>query len=234
MVNIAICDDDESFRQSLNITLTKCLPSSLSITQYADGVELLRYMEQRQGLIDLVLLDIRMPQIDGLQTARRIREIDAGIVIILITNYKEYVFDGYDVQAFHFLTKPLDETRLLPIISSAIKLIEQNRVDFLAVNMQSECAYVPLREILYIESNSRKLSIHTVNEMLVYYEKLSILADRLASKGFCLIHRCYLVNLDAVRHVDKQGLWVSLRDGRKLDVSRRRLHGLLHAMLGGL
>lgn len=232
MVHIAICDDDEGFRQSLSDTINTHLTSAFIIFQFSDGAELLRCLEQRQRVFDLILLDIRMPQMDGLKTARRIREMDKGTVIIFITNYGECVYDGYDVQAFHFFTKPLDESRFLPILSCAVKRVEEIRTEYLVINKQSECVYIPLREILYIESQSRMLNIHTDHETLEYYEKLEVLSDRLIPKGFCRIHRCYLVNMDAVRYVDKHGLWVRLRNGRKLDVSRRRLSGLLCAMQG--
>ena len=127
MLKIAICDDEQPIREYLKRLVEKCTEGEIRL--FADGGELLA----DPTAFDLILLDISLnreqnaAEPDGMETARKIRE-RSDALIIFVTALREYVFEGYDVGAFHYLLKPIDEQKFTEVMDRAICQIRSKKI----------------------------------------------------------------------------------------------------------
>ena len=113
-MRIAICDDDIRICELFRSIVQRLYPKAV-VSLYTDAGRLLR----EEKLPDILLLDIKMPGISGMEAARRLRENGWKGILIFITGNEEYVFDAFDVKAFHFLVKPIHAKRLEEVVRNA-------------------------------------------------------------------------------------------------------------------
>lgn len=210
MLQIAICDDDEQMRRTLEKLTLGCIEAE--IHQFAEGEALLKSKID----FDMVLMDVCMEEsggqgLNGIETARRFRE-KSDAVIIFISALKEYVFEAYDVEAFHYLLKPVDESKLREVLEkAAAKVNEQRGMEPLTIKMNGVCKRVPIEDIYYAENDRRKIILHTRNGNDSFYGKMEDLERRLGSRFF-RSHRGYLVHLEEVESYDHTNIF--LKNGR--------------------
>ena len=142
---------------------------------------------------DIVLLDVAMDGMDGMETAKKLREL-SDMLLIFVTGIKEQVFQAFDVGAFHYLLKPVEKEKLLSVMERAIAEVEKakNRQRYMLIKVSDGYRRLNLSEILYAESDGRKVILHTRQEKLEFYEKMEELEKRLG-EGFYRCHRSYLV-----------------------------------------
>ena len=163
MLKIAICDDEQPIREYLKRLVEKCTEGEIRL--FADGGELLA----DPTAFDLILLDISLnreqnaAEPDGMETARKIRE-RSDALIIFVTALREYVFEGYDVGAFHYLLKPIDEQKFTEVMDRAICQIRSKKnVEPLVIKVGGNYVRIPVDDILYAENQARKIMLHTKN-----------------------------------------------------------------------
>ena len=126
MLKIAICDDEQPIMEYMKNLTEKC--TEAQVDMFADGEELL----SDQTECDIILLDIFLNQnhdtsmLNGMDVAKKIRE-KSDAIIIFVTALKEYVFEGYDVGAFHYLLKPVDEQKFMEVMDKAISQIQREK-----------------------------------------------------------------------------------------------------------
>ena len=178
------------------------------------------------GDYDILLLDIEMDGMSGIELAKKVREHSETSVIIFITGYTDYIAEGYDVQALHYLIKPVDRTKLFSVLDKALKLIAKNE-RAIPIEQGGETLYVPLREIRYIEVSGNYVTVHaktalTVKKTLGELEKL--LDDRFARTG-----RSFIVNLNYIRRITKTDVF--LADGETVPLSRGMYDSLNRALI---
>lgn len=220
MLLLAVCDDapiecTDIARQIE--TLLEQLHVDFIIKRFFNGEELLQSNES----FDIIFLDIKMPKISGMVLARKIREQGKQSLIIFITSAKEYVFEAYDVEAFQYLIKPVQNEKLENVLEKSIKKIQANaNIDFLIISVDRQTKKVFLKDILYIESLSRIAKIHCRTGILETYEQIGILEEKLADKSFFRCHKCFLVNLDYVDTFNKTE--ICLENGEKIMLAKRR------------
>ena len=192
MIDIAICDDEAVIREQLQQFVKKRIPDS-HIEAYAAGEELLAANKS----FELVFLDIQMEGLSGMETARALRGKNKDTVIIFVTGSKEYVFEAFDVSAFHYLLKPLGEEKLDEVLERAFEEVTRRKIQpikQLLIQTRSRKYNLDQNAIFYLESRGKKVEIHTPGETIEAYASISKLEEQLGN-NFYRCHRGYLVNL---------------------------------------
>lgn len=229
MLLLAVCDDipiecADIAKQIENIL--KQFSIDFIVKRFFSGQELLHSKES----FDMIFLDIKMPEINGMDLAKKIREQGKQSLIIFITSAREYVFEAFDVEAFQYLVKPIQNEKLKNILEKAIKRIQADtKIDFLIISADRQTKKVFLKDILYIESVGRIARIHCRDGILETYEQIGILEDKLSEKNFFRCHKCFLINLDYVDAFHKTE--ISLDNGEKILLAKRRYEDFQKAIL---
>ena len=202
-MRIAICDDEKNIRELIGSKVTAQYPEA-EIIFYQSGEEVLLSDKH----IDILFLDIQMPGRNGVETARELRKKGNKVILIFVTAVEEYVFQAFDVGAFHYIVKPFDDAKFAAVLQRAVdeanskctkvKALEER---YVMINNRGVHTKVMLDEIVYAEVFNRKIVIHKMNETIEYYGKLSDL-EALAGDNFFRPHRAYLINFEYVEKYD--------------------------------
>ena len=231
-VKIAVCDDEKNIRSYL-VSLIRKQDTECSIMEDASADEYLADGREH----DLVFLDIEMgdsgTDMDGMGLARHIRGMDAcrQPIIIFVTGYEKYVYDAFDVGAFQYLVKPVDEKKFAEVFSRAVGQIlseAEQRKKKLVIQYAGEGKAIPLNDIYYMESQNHNIVLFLKSGKLEYYGKIGDLEEELAGQ-FYRIHRGYLINLFHVESYDKTE--VRMANGDKLLLSRYKYDGFVQAYM---
>jgi len=166
---------------------------------------------------DVAFLDIKMQQMTGIELADTIRKIDNNMIIVFTTSFSQYALRGYDVNALHYLIKPVSPAKLLPILDKARMIWRSRRDSFLLVSDGAGQLKLPYGDIYYISVLSHTMSINTGSAVYEMRKTLGELMEILPSY-FIRIHRSFIVNLFKVDCIYKDSLL--LTNAAKLPVSR--------------
>lgn len=151
MIKIAVCEDEKETQLLIEDYLENILKDTsieYEIQKYISGEELL---ESNLKDIDILLLDIKMEKLNGMDTARKIREVDNEMEIIFVTSLIDYVQEGYEVRAYRYLLKPIELEELKKHVLACIKDIEINKESHITIKNKSNTYKIYLNEIKYIE-----------------------------------------------------------------------------------
>ncbi len=223
-MKIAICDDEKVLCAQLQelIRRQKAAGRIDAIDCYESGGALLK-----AGIFyEIVFLDIRMEGMDGIETAKRLREWKEKTVLIFVTGVKEAVFEAFDVAAFHYLLKPVREEKFTEVFEKAIREADrQSLADKgsarLLIRQRNRSVNLDQAQILYIESRQRKAVIHTLYETLETYATMKGLEKELGGQ-FYRCHRGYLVNLSRI--TGYTGDTITLCNGEDIYLAREKYH----------
>lgn len=220
-MNIALCDDNFDFLRHLKkAIMDTCAAKDWPCTCkcYTAPRELLA---ADLTSVQVLFLDVDMPEINGLETARLLRETYSELIVVFVTGFIEYAPAGYDVEAFRYLLKPELDTKLPQCMEDVWKRIYTSQ-DTVRVHLLDSVAKIRLCNILYIEGTSQRHTLlHTTMEPNDPLECKGILADfesQLSEKGFLRIQRSYLVNMAHI--ADIRNYNAILDNGKILRVSR--------------
>lgn len=228
MVSIAVCDDEllDCLDLSAKIrTLMEEMHISCSIRQFRSGAELIKCLHQ----FDIIFLDILMEGMDGMETARRCRELAFDKKLVFFSSSRQYVFDAYDVEAFHYLVKPVGVEKLKHVLRRAAEKELQGCQDYIVAGSSRQRRKVFLEHILYFEIKGRQVDVHEGGGVFTYYEQMGVLEKRLQDKGFFRCHKSYLVNLMHVEGYNRQE--AILDSGERVVIARRRYEEFCQAVL---
>ncbi len=223
MLNIAICDDEKHICDFLRGSVTDCLAKADiegSISVFDDGQPLVELYKEGKAGFDLILLDITMKKCDGMTAAKIIRSIDSKVMIVFVTSSAEFVFSGYEVRAFRYILKPELLHGFTGVFKECLQeLTKSNDVRF-TFQKASETVSIPLRDILYFESDKRIINIITGTEEYSFYGKLDAIEEQLKKQDFVRCHQSFLVNAKKITSVKVNEL--TLNNSQSLPVSKRR------------
>ena len=216
-LNIAICDDEEIIREQIK-ELTEKEKSGLCMELYETGDALLAFGKQ----FDIVFLDIQMEGTDGIETAKRLRQRDEDTILIFITGIREYVFEAFDVAAFHYLLKPIEEEKFREVFRRAGRELEKRkskRRETVFIKTRNRSFSLEKDSILYIESRGKKVEIHTTGETIEAYASMNEMEGQLGG-GFFRCHRGYLVNMAYVAEYDSGS--ITLNNGECVYLAKEK------------
>jgi two-component system response regulator AlgR len=240
---LLIVDDEEPARARL-ASLVSELTDWSCIGTAASGAEALERIEAEQPSV--VLLDISMPGMSGIEVARHLNVLDQPPAVIFTTAYDEYALEAFDARAVAYLLKPVRRERLEAALAHAAKLSDALLRDLdrdarraqprrhIAARVRDELRLIPLDEIRYFQAEQKYVTVHHANGQDLIEESLKQLEDEFAER-FVRIHRSVLVATAAIEAVEKDGdgsYHVRLRGGdESLDVSRRQVADLKTRLL---
>lgn len=232
-MQIAICDDEKEVRDLLVDKVRQLYPHA-DLIRYQTGEELLRADRQP----DILLLDIQMPGRNGMETAKQLRRSSKGTVIIFVSALEDYVFEAFDVGAFHYLVKPFDDRKFAQVLSHAVEQYKDNRTQkavrdrekegaSLVITKGGEHITIRIEDIVYAEVFNRKVILHTMESDIEYYGKMKDLEER-AGEDFYRPHRAYLVNFNFINKYNATTIY--MKRGQAL-MAKQNYHDFVKSYL---
>ena len=221
-MNIAVCDDDLQTREHIS-KLIKNQEKDCNLFQFSSSEEMLKSVYD----FDISFLDIKMGEISGIDLAKQIRTNQENNnknkgLIIFVTSYREFMEEAFDVNAFHYITKPINEIKFAEVFSKAIKEINnaKNQLkNFIIIKHLNTKRKVYLKDIYYVESNNKKVNFHTTYGELEIYEKMDNLEKELGDTFF-RSHRCYLVNMEKITEYTSN--YIIVANGDRLALAEKK------------
>ena len=214
-MKIAICDDEKIFLQDLQQKIYGIISGlDCEVRPFSSAEALL----SSQEAYDLIFLDIEMGGLDGMSAARKLRETDTSTPIVFLTSHTEMAIDGYEVNAFRFLKKPIEDAKLKQTLQD-IQLMKASQKGVLIKSEGEEIVIIP-SEILFLESDNNNIRIVTTSGSYTTRMKLGDAIDMFNGIVDTIrkVHRCTAVNLDHVARLrDREAV---LDEGSVIGISR--------------
>lgn len=175
MFRIGICDDESNARDALRFELEKAAKEEdwEIVYEFSSGTVALSWLKNHPGEIDLLFLDVEMPGMSGMETARRIRVFSRELLLVFVTGYSDYVFDGYQVGAMDYLIKPVDQRRLESLLHRAQEILGVQEDRMFSFRNAEGMFRMPIKEIRYFYSDRRKVSLVLEDREYSFYGKLN-------------------------------------------------------------
>ncbi|MDO4547357.1 MAG: LytTR family DNA-binding domain-containing protein [Clostridia bacterium] len=227
MMRFGILEDEANCREQLREYLNQFKSEKderFSITFFENGED---FIESYQEDFDLLILDIQLGGIDGMEVARRVRRMDENVIILFITAMPQYAIQGYLVSAMGYMLKPISYFEFSEALIRAIRRIREYREGFLVARTREGMLHIPYRDITYIETQGRRVCIHTVKSVHECSMKMRELEAILPPDCFFRCHNCYLVNL---RHVYSVDLCEATVNQDRVAVSRLKKNAFMQAL----
>lgn len=224
-LNIAICDDNKDDIELLKNHIMQYnieTENNIITSSFSSSNEFINSCNTH--IYNVVLLDIEMPEINGMDLAKQLRTKSDDVFIIFTTSYPEYMHESFEVQPFQYLIKPINYKSICTLLENVIKKITRSTKNVVIVDTEGEKQFIPLDDILYISSiKGKKIYIRyqlTTAELITKGTLVDI-ESFLNDKGFISPSRGYIVNLRHIRSINSE--YILLKNGFKTPISRRRL-----------
>lgn len=222
MLRIAVCDDEEYYRDRIHALLWEYLEAhdlTALVELFSSGKE---FLKEPDHLVkyDIVFLDINMEEVDGICTAQKMRSYQSDTCIVLVTAFMDYVLEGYKVGAVRYIMKDALDAQMAECMDAVLQKMQLRKVTFDFVEGE-KTLYTD--NILYVESRKHKCVFsYMEKEMTVYqvYGKLDRIEEELSRYGFLRIHKSFLVNMKHVRRISNYK--AVLDSGAELPIPRLR------------
>lgn len=230
-LKIAVCDDEQAHRERLSRMIEKQWEdggASCRVFSFSSGDALLK-AERAEGF-GLIFLDILMREQDGLQTARKLRAEGSRAAVVFVTVSPDFVFRGYEVEAFRYLMKPCSEEQ----IGETLRAFREKRMrpDELAVRSKGALHKIPMQDILYIEAQRKTSAVVLDGRRLPASAGISELEQELPAEIFFRCQKSFIVNLRQIARISRYE--AVLKNGAAVPVSRVKWTELRERLLGYL
>lgn len=210
-MKIAVCDDERQFIDAVCPLLEEWAKShniSLSLYRLTDGDSLIA--AHKNECMDLIILDVIMPLLSGMDTAKEIRRNDSAVPIIFLTSSKEFAIDSYEVKAFYYLVKPVVRDRLFPVMEDFLKICNLQKNTFTAHTAVGFCK-IAIDDVDYLEAQNKLVLVYMADGKIIEICERFSACEKMFSpeNGFFRCHRSYIVNLNHVEQFTKTEIHTS-------------------------
>ena len=227
VIHVAIVEDEEIHQQALREHLLRYAGENdvtFDIRLFANPILLL----ENYRPYDLIFMDIQMPDLNGMETARKLRAMDQNVLLIFVTSLAQYAIEGYEVAAVDYILKPVQYFSFAMRLTRAIWRISAEAGEAITVANTEGSARIKLRDLLYVEISGHAMTYHTHEGTVSGTGTLSALEEKLRGKRFARCNSCYLVNLAYVDTV--KGYQLLLKDGTELQISQPKKKSFMQAL----
>lgn len=227
MIRIALVEDEAEVRAQLQGYVqrhTRQYGTEFAVTEFADGMELL---DDYRPVYDILFLDVEMKHLDGMETARRVRELDKDVIIVFITNMAQYAIGGYAVGALDYVLKPVPYFAFSQQLLKAVARLEKRAKHYLTVPVEGGLRRLDTASIYYLESEGHRVHFYTDEGDFSAPGTLKAFEEKLADCPFARCNSGYLVNLAQVRELRQSTVQVGPCE---LQVSRPKRKAFLAAL----
>lgn len=216
MLKIAVCDDNEEHISALRKMLdewSENKPVAVIIYEYQSAESFLFSYPDKP--CDIILLDIEMKNLNGMELAKKLRQSGDMLPIIFITGYSDYIGEGYDVEALHYLLKPVEKEKLFAVLDRYTKkYVPKNNI---VLSCGDKNIHIDPGNIRYCEARGKKTEVHNEN-ILICNVGINDL-QKILGENFIFCHRSYLVNLRFIKSISKTE--IEIDGGENIPISRR-------------
>ena len=225
MLHIAICDDEKTVCAQLEHLLKKisaALMEEIEIEIFFSGEELCDFFI-RNSCFDIIFLDIELKLMNGIAVGKKLREemMNETTQIIYISSKESYAMELFQVRPLNFLIKPLAYEKINHVMKTALKLIKRNE-QFFTYQIGHMAYKIPIKDILYFESNNRKIYMITTKGTDTFYGSLDEIAKEVENFKFLSIHKSYLVNYNHITVFEYHQVTLSNKKSLPISQSRRK------------
>lgn len=203
MVKIGICDDEPEMRKPLRQILEQVLQLQgveYLISESESGEELTAGISCLD--IDILFLDIEMRSLDGIETAKLLRRKGMKGIIIFVTAYPDFVFQGYEVHAFHYILKPYRKEKIEEVLRQALHELDLSKEQYFVIEQKARVIRIPLSQTIAFQSDRRKVEALLEEDFVAFYGRIDEVCRELPS-CFIRIHNRYIVNLNYVTTLER-------------------------------
>lgn len=219
MLKIAIIEDEETEAAYLGSLLDRFSAETGIELEHSWSNSAVAFLENYQCSYDLIFMDIRMPDMDGMKAAQKLREVDSTVVLIFVTSLAQYAVQGYSVDALDYILKPLNYPAFALKMQRAVDRCTRKKERWLLLNTNSGAVHLREFELLYVEIFDHHIRYHTHKANYDAYGTLKSVERNLPTHSFFRCNNQCIVNL---RHVTKISDYTAIVDGREFTISRMR------------
>ncbi|NLZ61979.1 MAG: response regulator transcription factor [Acholeplasmataceae bacterium] len=217
MINVAIVEDNASDSNLIENYLKKYSELNnvkLNIKKFDEAIS---FLSEYKKIYNIIFMDIEMPDINGLEAARKIRRTDKQVIIIFVTNMAQYAVKGYEVDALDFVVKPVNYATIAQKMDKALKIVRANQDAEIVISKARGFIRLPISELLYLEVTGHKIHFHTNEETVVATGSLTEYEKRLKPNNFMRCNNCYLVNPRYIKSIS--GMTILMKNDDTLLIS---------------
>lgn len=229
---LAVCDNEAALHdmicKELELAAVRC-DVQIQIKTFVLGKDCMEYMED-ENAVDILFLDIDMPDMNGIEVAKKIREWDERQLIVFLTDHADYVFDTFEVQPFRFIRKSRMHMELFLALQAAIPVLERRRERFLTLKTEDGMEQVGVGSILYVEMLQRHMHYYLEDGREIIENKTmkKLLQELSYDDRFVLLDSGLLLNMEYEKAYTQQS--VTLTNGMVLPVARTRVKEVKRAI----
>lgn len=199
-MRIAICDDNINHINIIENYIHDLRKTSIECDAYQSGEELIRSFRDGEEQYDVIFLDMEMEQLNGIETANYIREIDEHVIIVFVTSHTEYMRDSFKCAPFRFLVKPVDVEEFKTVFYDISKKLSKQRKVFAFTENKAKIRLY-CDDIIYCESQDHWIWIHTKDKVYKICKSLTELHGQLDKEMFCRVHKSYIINFLYIKSI---------------------------------
>lgn len=235
MIKIGLCDDIKEFNKKIESQIERYGNENnieVKVSSYCSGTQLILNFQKKK--FDIIFLDISMDDMDGFETAEKIRQIDSQVEIVFCTSYYTITnaSKGYEVAATDFLSKPLLYRKVENILNRIYRKKLINAEEKLFLRCHDGLITLQLSDIIYLQTKNKTLLLHTVNGIIESNQRMCEIEKRLSNKLFYRCHNSYMVNFDYVEGLHKDNVIIKSKgkEPKEIPVSKYKKEEFLKAL----